>query len=824
MTGIGPWGTPTLDEHSLELLEFGRVAAAVAAFAETEGGAKLLTEARPIGERVRRSDEHAALAEAIRREREPGAWLGTAPHDLRGLLDDRDEAGRAPLDGAELVAVRQWLEAAGVTREAWSPAALQERFPRLSREALDLPALHELRERLARALEPDGRVSDAASPALKRARAELEAGERELQHRLERWARGFGESAYVTRHQDRFVALVPAAGFSRRRAIVHDVSGSGQSLFVEPLEICESNNRLTELRAAAGDEERRVLVELRGRVLESAGELLRLEEILVHLDALRARARWAAAFGGIALEPGGERLRLVNARHAILATGSRRDRLVPLDLELGAGGRLLLVSGPNMGGKSVLLKTVGLSLALSHAAFPVLADEGSRIPEVDTLLVDLGDEQSLDQGLSTFAAHLRSLAAMAEQAGPRTLLLCDELGAGTDPEEGAALGRALVERFAARGSWAIVTTHLGSLKRLAGEIDGVVNGSLEIDPDTMEPRYRFVPGIPGASHALAMAERMGLDAGVLARARTLAPEQTRSLERLLEEVHEVRRKMDEEARGLAEARAEATQAAASHREATEEARRVLEDLKRRLTRESGVILSHARELWQTIQREARRADKSRAAAADLRERIQAVEAETEALDAAADQAHRELAGEPATNGSGAHPPLGPGSRVRVRNLGLDAELVEGPDGEGKVLLRKGSWSIHSHVSQLEALAEGAATGKAGGPRPGNGIAGAPGEAERSVAGPAVTWEADQAPPLEVDLRGMEVEEALRSLDQGLDRGILHGLSELRIIHGIGRGVLRGAVERHLRDHPQVASARLGQLGEGGRGVTVARLR
>jgi DNA mismatch repair protein MutS2 len=653
--------------------------------------------------------------------------------------------------------------------------------------------------------------------ALGRLRRGLEQGERDLEERLARWARGYGAESYVTRHADRFVALVPAAGFSRRRAIVHDVSGTGQSLFVEPLEACEANNHLIELRSGVAAEEARILGELTGRVLDSRDEFLALEEGLVHLDTLRARARWAAEVGAIALEPGPpessvpggavERLRLRSARHPLLALGPRRASLVPLDLELEPPGTLLLVSGPNMGGKTVLLKTVGLAVTLAHAALPVPAAEGSAVPACARVIADLGDEQSVDQGLSTFAAHLERLKLMAEGASGDTLILCDELGAGTDPEEGGSLGRALLEHFAARRAWGVVTTHLGTLKRVAGEVEGIVNGSLDFDRERMRPLYRFLPGVPGASHALSVAEQLGLPGPIVARARELTPQETLALERLLEELQGALRRAEAEAVDLRRARAEAEAAGAEHRTAIEEARRAVEDLRRRLTRESEILLGRARELWQTVEREARRAEKTRVASGELRARLESVAGETEALRRATDEPLERFGG-PSAPAAGRPARLEVGARVRDRELGVEGEIVSGPDVEGRVTLRRGNWNIHSHVSRIEAALPG-------GPEAGEGRA----------RGPAATWEAPDAPPgLEVDLRGMEADEALGTLDQALDRAVLGSFSELRIVHGIGRGILRAVVERHLRGHPQVASQRLGEAGEGGRGVTVARLR
>jgi len=776
-------------------LEFDRVCAAIAAEAECESARTAVLDARPMRDVADRQAAHARLAEAIRRQREPGPWLTVAHEPLAPRLDPQAREG---LDGEGMLVVRRWLDAAHATRVAWQEPAVCERHPRLAGIVEECPDLESLRQALTRSLDDDGGVKDDASPALARARRGVADGERRLHQRLERWAAGFGEGSYVTRHGERFVALVPAAGFSRKRGIVHDTSNSGQSLFVEPLEACEDNNHLLELRAVATAEVLRILRELAERVRAERDAVLATEDALARLDAIRAAARWASAHGGIALDPADGPLHLVQARHPLLAMGERRGDIVPLDLHLEREGRLLLVSGPNMGGKTVLLKTVGLAVLMAHAALPVLAAEGSRVPVIDEVLVDLGDEQSVDQGLSTFAAHLRRLRAMAEAASPTALLLVDELGAGTDPEEGAALGRALLEHFAARAAWGVVTTHLGSLKRAAGDVPGIVNGSLEFDLATLSPRYRFLLGIPGASHALDVAARLGFPEPLLARARSLTSEETRALERLLSELGEVRRETEVERTALATARHEAAQAAERHREATEDSLRTLAALRRRLTAESDVLLARARELWQSVQREARRADKSRGQAAELRSGIEALERDTAALQRSAGPAD-----EPTAPGLVA---VRPGERVRVLDLGIEAEVVSGPDPEGRVQLKRGSWNIQSHLRKLAAPGSTEAAG-------------------RPTRAPAATYEAaEEAPAIEVDVRGQEAAEALRSVDQALDRAVLSGFHELRIVHGIGRGVLQQAITRHLRTHPQVESQRFGEGREGGRGATVARLR
>ena len=786
-----------MDERSLQLIEYFRVTAAMADRASSERGRATLSRWRPIPDATERREEHARLLEAVRRTSEPGSWCFVSDGDLSAILDRLSTQGP---DGEALFGVRGWLEAEARTTEAWSEEDLRTRHPRLAAIVPDDQACEPLRRSLTSSIDERGEVMDSASPKLKRLRSDLAVGERRLSDHLEKWAHAFGAEAYVTRHADRFVAMVPAAGFPRRRGIVHDVSGSGQSLLVEPLEWCGENNRLIEVRRAAHDEERRILAELTARVVDSRELLDEVEAALVHLDTLSARARWALEFNATTLLPEGDILRLERARHALLAMGLGRlapEQVVPLDLELHGprvSGKVLLVSGPNMGGKTVLLKTVGLVAAMAHAALPVTAGEGTRIPELDELLVDIGDEQSIEQGLSTFAAHLRALSRMAEQASARTLLLADELGAGTDPDDGAALARAVIEHVAGAGAWAIVTTHLGSLKRLAGEVEGVENGSLEFDMETLTPRFRFLAGVPGASHALDVAERLGVDARLLERARGLRPEGAAQLDRRMAELADATRRAREEAERLTEAREQAEAEAARHHDAVEHTRREEAELRRRLTRESEALLGRARELWQIVQRESRREHKRPGAAQELRPKMEDVERDLDAL-AGKHEAIETPGMDPAS--------LSPGMRVRVLDLGVEAELVSGPDREGRVQLRRGSWNIQSHVGRLAAAGE------------------SPAPSARPMA---ATWSATEGTPIEVDLRGMDVTDAIAELDRGVDRAVLAGFSELRVIHGVGRGVLRPAVEKHLREHPQVAGQRPGQVGEGGRGVTMARLR
>ncbi len=803
-----------MDDHALKLLEFDRVTGSIADRATSPAGQRRLSSWRPIAVRQERTLENARLAEAIRRAAEPGEWLFHGRGDLETMLGLSDDPAEV-LDGPALRKVASWLEASRLTHLAWT-REIRERYPALASTVDGLPRIDALERELVDALDDEGQVRDEASPVLRKARAALREGERGLERQLERWARGFGEGTYVTRHADRFVALVPAAGFSRKLGIVHDVSATGHSLFVEPLEMCEANNRLLEQRAVALEEERRILRALEAAVKAARLELDLLAAALAHLDTLSARARWALDHGGRALDPGGDALILNQARHPLLIEALGFEKVVPLDLRLEGGARLLLVSGPNMGGKTVGLKLTGLAAALAHAALPVPVGEGSSVPELETIHVDLGDEQSISQGLSTFAAHLRTLGMMARDAGPKALVLCDELGAGTDPDEGAALGQALIEHFVVRGTWGVLTTHLGSLKRAVGAMTGVANAAMEFDADGLGPRYRLRAGMPGASRALAMAERLGFDAQLVARARAVTPETTRAVENLLLSLERVRDQMEQERAELGVARQRAEAAEGELRAAETAARESLGDMRKNLTRESDALLARARELWQTMHRESRKSGATREATQALREEMTAIERGTDALGTAAERARVELGGaDPIVR---APLVIVRGARVQVRDLGVEAEIIDGPDAEGKVQLRRGGWTIQSHISKLAPL-------PASTPGPSRTERATSKSAASSAPAVHASWSApDEAAPLDVNLRGMTVDEAIMAVDQGLDRGIMSGLSEVRLIHGYGKGVLKTAIDRHLRAHPQVASTRVGESREGGGGVTVAKLR
>ena len=501
---------------------------------------------------------------------------------------------------------------------------------------------------------------------------------------------------------------------------------------------------------------------------------------------------------------GGAKLALTGLRHPLLWRDRRGDvepakargTVVPSTLGMESPRRLLLVSGPNMGGKTVVLKAVGLAALLAQSGLDVPVDEGAVLPLFTTVMADIGDAQSIELHLSTFAAHLGRLDAMARAASPAALFLVDEIGSGTDPAEGASLGRALLRHFARAGAWAIATTHLGSLKLLAQEEPAVTNASMALDPETLAPRFELIVGVPGGSHALAVAERLGFHPGVLAEARRELPEAARSLEALLGDVtRELAQARDarhkaEEAEGRADAAARAL----------DEERKAHAEDRRRADRERLLQVRALEGQVQALLREAKSEAKSEEKS---RARIQEIEAKARTLGRESDR----LLATPAPTERPAV--LAPGATVWVRDLGVTAKVVSAPDADGRIVLERGAWRIQSRVEQCFA-AEG----------PGD----AAGGTKQAGKPPTFGGLGELEPGLDVDVRGMDVDEALRRVDDGMDRAVVAGMHDLRIIHGVGRGILREAIARALRDHPHVATSRLGGHGEGGRGVTVVQLR
>lgn len=711
------------------------------------------------------------------------------------------------LDGRSLIDAARTLE--GTRRFARFLRQDGGRWPRLAERFRAAPEEVELEKRILDAFDPEARLVDGASEKLKALRIEVRSHRAALVDRLSRLIARLphvlvAADSRPTFREGRYVVPLRREALGEVPGIVHDESASGATVFLEPHEVAERNNDLRRAELAVGREEERILRELTAALAERRGELELAAHLSLHAETVLARARYAVSTGGQPPELGGEQLELRGARHPLLVERLEEQggEIVPLDLELGEDERALVISGPNTGGKTVLLKTVGTVVLMAQSGMVPPVGAGTRLPWHDSVYADIGDTQSIAQDLSTFTAHLTRLKAALDGAGPGTLILIDEIGASTDPAEGAALAAALIEAWTARRARTIVTTHYHMLKISAARAAGMVNGSLAYDLERNEPLYRFVKGVPGRSFGLELASRWGIEPAVLARARASLDSGARDLDevtrRLAEEEGafvEARRALEDERQAIGQAEsARARKIADEASQRREVAERRLEELEARITRMRDEMRRQQRKL--------------RERAAELSE----AEAGTRAAQALAE----ELAGvaevlraeREALIGQRDRPPIERGDRVRIPRYDVVGDVVSLSRTEDTCAVQAGQVRITCRMSELEIVEKAANRTDA---------------REPAVQTPPDSGE-DGAPlPLEIDLRGLSADEVGYPLAGALERAYHTGRPVIRFIHGKGTGVLRRRVAELLEKHPYVHGFRLGHWNEGGDGVTIATL-
>jgi len=796
--------SPLAGEGSLEalaVLEFDRVLELVAGHAAGELGAERVRARRPSADRDWIEGELAPVAELLSFFAQGGGVDAFPVPSLRGVIGRLRLEGSV-LEGHELAAIHRTLVAA---RDAAAELKrIAEEAPRVALLRAPVPE-QAIERRLAQSVDEQGELLDSASPGLLRARREVHHARERLVKKLEAIQRGLdaaaaGGAAPVTVRNGRYVIPVRRDSRSRPDGIVHDESASAGTLFIEPTAAIELGNALREAMAAAEREALRVLLELT-ELLRPHADLLRgAHEMCVALDDLVARARYARGVRGSvpAVAPAGAGLVLRNARHPLLL--GRGVDVVPFDLTLDERERTLLISGPNTGGKTVLLKTVGLAAAMAQSGIAPPVGEGSILPVFRRMAADIGDHQSITADLSTFSAHLATLRGVLEDADAGTLVLIDEIGSGTDPAEGGALAGAALRALTRRGARTIATTHLGALKVLATQTEGVVNGSLQFDAERLAPTYRFQKGTPGRSYGLAIARRLGINEAVLADAESRVSGAERSLDTLLEAAEARERKLaaDQETltARLADSERETarlTREAELQRARDAELRGRERDAERKARAEARKFLLDARERVEEALRAASEAaddDQAREARRLLEE---AIRLEGEALQEVAVPESAPVAGA----GS-----VAVGQRVRLAT-GSTGELLE-LRSDGKAVVEAGAIRI---VVPAETLV--AAPGK--------------GEGGRGKGSPSSPFPLPPSPAtaMEIDLRGMRGDEAAAVTVAALDAAVLADNPFLRIIHGMGTGVVRETVRRVLAADRRVARFDFAPRNQGGTGVTIA---
>lgn len=802
--------TPLGSERFYRTLEFPAIRSLLTSFAGSRRGRARLAGLGPAMTR-------AEVCQALEQTREAVALLRSAGrqpyHDLPDIEEDlsRAHAKGSHLEPPVLLAVASYLDGA---RDIARAVGGGEGCPTLMRNASRVLDGTPQAEAIRRAILPSGEVSDDASPRLREIRRSLVRMRESLNGVMDAFLKDRETSRLlqdkvITTRNDRFVLLIKAEHRGSLSGIVHGASGSGQSLFVEPMAAVDLNNGIV----ARVDEERaeivRILTALTDGIRARRREIEDSFHILGELDALQAKARLAEEME--AVEPqvveSGSLLDLRDARHPLLMPAlaerlgvPRRAELGPVPVSLSVGGdeRVLVISGPNTGGKTVALKTLGLLVLMAQSGLFVPVAPGSRIPVFASIFADIGDEQSIAANLSTFSAHLATIVSIFDGLSLPALVLLDEVGAGTDPTEGGALGVAIVEAFRRRGASVVATTHHGLMKTYAQQTRGVACASFGYDPKTYAPTYVLARGEAGRSLALEMAERLGLPTEVVVDARSRVD--TTQLE-----IDELLRKLEAERSAAEEERAEA-QALRASLELSLSAQRAAE----------AEIEATRRTAAETFSRELRRRgdDAARKAADAIRETVRKLE-----------ESRRSLSAEAARARTAAIEAIQQAHQEALRDLPLAAE----PEvGEGQ--LQRGNWvrlrglGVAGEVLDItEAFVEVAVSGKRLKVKPEEVIR-AGGRPARPVRTTVQRAEGSTAPPAEVNLIGMTVDEALPRLDKILDEAALEDHSELRVIHGFGAGRLRKAVAGLLEGHPHVASFREGRSHEGGGGATIVELK
>jgi DNA mismatch repair protein MutS2 len=800
-----------MDSKTLSVLEYPKVLERLVAFCDFSASMELARSLEP-------TDSYELAIARLEETREARKLLSVqdigigGAHDIRPAVDLAARGG--VLDPQQLLDVKSTLISCRELKKSLERKT--EEYPRLAQIAAGLPDSHGIVDAITRVLSDRGEVLDSASPRLATLRREIKIAHDRLMSRLQRY---LTESAnklqepIITQRDGRYVIPLRAEFKGQIKAIVHDQSSSGATLFVEPLPIVELNNQVRELELQARDEERRILYELSAQIGEHREEFIYGVENLAMLDLILAKAKYAEelkasepllhqrtrAGGAARSQKPSEaadptpRIRLIQARHPLLDP----QTVVPIDVDPRPGTRAIVITGPNTGGKTVSLKTVGLLVLMAQSGLHIPAQSGSELPFFHAVYADIGDEQSIEQSLSTFSGHITNIIRILKQIDARSLVILDELGAGTDPQEGAALARAILSFLLEAGCMTLVATHYPELKTFAHSTEGVVNASLEFDIKTLRPTYQLTIGLPGRSNALLIAQRLGLPLSIIEAAKgEISPENLRA-DKLLDDIRKERNRTSRERQKLERAR-----------ERLEARTRELEQRLEKIEDERREVLAKARaegELEvailkkniESLKSQLKKARQPLQALQEIEKKVEAIEAKVEA------PVERRQAAPPGP--SSLHRPLSLGERVIVSTL--NAEGIITALGESDAEVQVGSLRVRARLTDLQRKQGTPATDE---------------PSQTTIERPKGISPVS-SPGLELNLRGKLVEEGLEELDRYLEKAYSAGLLFVRIVHGKGTGKLREAVRHALKSNPYVASFEEPKEHEGGAGVTVARM-
>jgi len=794
-----------MDERTLRALEFAKIKEKLVERAATVMGKELCEELLPSTEYLEVKHRLDETNEARK------LYMGAMSPPLGGLHDLRPAIHRATLGGIldphELLDVAD--TAASGRRLKKFLAEHKDGVPILAALSNMIGTFTNTEIEIRRSITDHGEVADHASPELQQIRRAQRTFQGRIKEKMDSYVRGPGakylQEPIITIRDDRYVIPVKIEHRAQIPGIVHDQSGSGSTLFIEPMAVVEMNNELKELALKERDEIRRILMRLSGLVAAEATDYQNTVKAVGMID-------FACAKGKLSIDldctpPELEReamLDIKKGRHPLL-----KGKVVPVDVHIGLSFDTLVITGPNTGGKTVSLKTMGLFVLMTQSGLHVPAGFGTRIGMFDQVFVDVGDEQSIEQSLSTFSGHMTNIVRIISEIDGKALVLVDELGAGTDPNEGSALAMSILEHLSARGARTVATTHYSELKTFAYTRSRVENASVEFDVETLRPTYRLLIGVPGSSNAFEISKRLGLSPLIVDRARQFLTKDQERVEDLIMGIHATRSELEKEKVEASRARYEAQQLRTEYERKQAQAQQKVDDMLEKARLQASQVLAQARRESEAVIDELKASLKLQRE----HERTQAIQSARKRLtdlrdtvDGAGPERKARRAGEPPKG-------LKLGDAVIVLSLDQKGYVLSEPDASGNVLVQVGIMKVAVPLLELAREEEGqqpkdAKRPQASGTRSGG----------RSAA---MTKARDMS--TELDLRGLMVDEALEKVDKYLDDAVMAGVPMVRIIHGKGTGALRKAVQDFLKSHRHVSAFRLGGMGEGGDGVTVAKL-
>lgn len=720
---------------------------------------------------------------------------------LGGIHDVRAHAKRASIGGIlapkDLLDLADTISGGRKLKNFLTAICEDQELPIIADLAGQIEGLRSLESEILACIDDHGEVLDGASSTLKRLRQEIRGIESNVRQKLEQLTRSSSnqkmlQEAVVTIRNDRYVIPVKQEYRTHFGGLVHDQSASGATLFIEPQAVVQLNNQLREAKIKEEREIEKILRELTGHVAEAAEAILQNVEALAELDFIFTKAKYAHAIRATKPKLNDKRyIRVKKGRHPLISA----EAVVPIDVELGRDFTMLMITGPNTGGKTVTLKTIGLITLMAQSGLYVPCAEESEVAIFDQVFADIGDEQSIEQSLSTFSSHLTNIIRILAEMNTNSLILLDELGAGTDPTEGAALAMAILDHMHRIGARVVATTHYSELKAYAYNRENVINASVEFDVETLSPTYRLLIGVPGRSNAFAIAARLGLDPALIEKAKLQVDQESKQVENMIASLESNRKLAEEERLRAEQYRREAAELEESLRRERERFEQEKYELLEKASVEAQKAVKKAQLESEEIIKELRQLALEEGASIKEHKLIEAKKRLEEMVPSWNKT-------KPSSKSGNKKQVIHIGDEVLVLSLGLKGTVLEAA-GEQEYLVQVGIMKSKLAAHDLQVVAPDKA------------------KVERNITRVKSNREAIRT---ELDLRGSNVDEAILAIDKYLDEAMLAGLHQVRIIHGMGTGALRRGVQEYLRNHRSIKGTRYGVHGEGGLGVTVVELK